>query len=436
MSGDIHSHSFAVEQNIIGACLNQPHLAAFAMEIIDETDFSDGLHIETWKHIAERFEENSEPSIALLKAEFGHDWHKTSLISPLLSGEKMTEAAIQLKDFATRRRFIEVCQHSIQKAEEDFLEIQAADIISEHSGAMMDVQTNKSSAVCVSEIGDKILHGMKQADGLECYSTGIDELDRMFGGGVYSSKFYAFCARQKNGKTTSLTTLSYNLGQQDIPHIYLTLEGSSVEITETMIARKSGFNRKNFLKREWRQKEKNQRAVEEANKQLSGGKIKIEKRPGMTFSQLKNTISRAAIRGEIKGIIVDYIQLVNPDAGFKGTQAQLYDSVAQYLAEAAKTYGIFVISAAQLNRDGEVRGGDGILNACDMTIYQFKHDEKSTLGEGINGEPTCVVETVWLEMRVSRYTPYKDIGSEEEPGLYFDPFRGPHMQIMPGVQAR
>jgi replicative DNA helicase len=436
MTDDIHSHSFAVEQNIIGACLNQPHLASFAMEVIDETDFSDGLHIETWKHIAERFETKSEPSIAQLKAEFGFDWLKLSLISPLLTGEKVTEASIQLKDFATRRRFIEVCQHSIQKAEEDFLETEAADILSEHSGAMMDVQTTTSSAVCVSEIGEDILERMKQADGLECYSTGIDELDRMFGGGVYSSKFYAFCARQKNGKTTSLTTLSYNLGQQKVPHIYLTLEGSSVEITETMLARQSGFNRKNFLKQEWRQNEKSQQTVKQATEKLSGGFIKIDKKPGMTFSQLKNTISRAAIRGEIKGIIVDYIQLVYPDTGFKGTKAELYDNVAQYLSEAAKTYGIFVISAAQLNRDGEVRGGDGILNACDMAIYQFKHDDKSTLGEGINGEPACIVETVWLEMRVSRYTPYKDIGSEEEPGLFFDPFKGPYMQIMPGVEAR
>jgi len=171
--------------------------------------------------------------------------------------------------------------------------------------------------------------------------------------------------------------------------------------------------------------------VMHAQKHFRNTGLRMDKKPGMTFSGLKNAISRAAIKGQIKGVIVDYIQLVKPDIDFKGTQAQHYDDVAQYLADAAKVYGVWILGAAQINRDGEVRGGDGLLNACDMAIYQHKMKDKQFI-DGENGEH----EVVWLEMRASRYTLYRDLGSDEQAGAYFVKKKGPYIECIPGVEAR
>ena len=59
----------------------------------------------------------------------------------------------------------------------------------------------------------------------------------------------------------------------------------------------------------------------------------------------------------------------------------------------------------RLPRPGVDRGGEGLRLACDMLL-------------ALNREPDST--NAWLEMQDSRYTPYRNVGSELVPGLYFD----------------
>jgi replicative DNA helicase len=421
------------EMNLIGACLRDPELTPFASEYVDAEDFSDGIFSGAWKHVSDCFTQNRTPSAIQLDQEFnlGDYFGMLARSSSLYEQEGIKHAAMLVNDFALRRRIANICERGLEQAANDHLTCQASDIVSEISGKLTNVKGSSTTAISAGDVAMEIAEAMENESSLDVFSTGIPELDRMFEGGIYSSKFYGFAARQKHGKTTTFSTLSYNLAQQKVPHLYLTMEGATKEIVETMIARFIGVNRINFLKSDFR---KSQRAIEgvmAAKKFLDESGLLMDKKPGITFSQLKNIIGRAAIRGEIKGVFVDYIQLVKPDYDFKGTQAQHYDEVAQYLADAVKMFDIWILGAAQLNREGEIRGGDGVLNACDMTIYQHKLDQKHWI-DGYNGEH----ETLWLEMRASRYTPYRSLGSKDEPGAFFVKKSGPYIETIPNVFAQ
>jgi hypothetical protein len=98
-----------------------------------------------------------------------------------------------------------------------------------------------------------------------------------------------------------------------------------------------------------------------------------------------------------------------------------------------------VMVAAQLNRDGEVRGGDGLLNACDMTLYLTKTDadyRMDAMGRPVDKKGQVLVSTLGmddrdrasLEMRASRYTRVRHLGSPENPALVFVDSHGPFIE--------
>jgi DnaB-like helicase C terminal domain len=138
-----------------------------------------------------------------------------------------------------------------------------------------------------------------------------------------------------------------------------------------------------------------------------------EHAPGATFKRLRSIVGRARLKG-IKGVILDYLQLVGGRTPKDTEEAHLRE-VAQWLADVARQTGLWVLVAAQLNQDGNVRGGEGLRLACDQ--YYALHRHKGERG-------------AWLEMEESRYTIYQRVGNETAPGLWLRN-HGPHFSDDP-----
>jgi hypothetical protein len=78
--------------------------------------------------------------------------------------------------------------------------------------------------------------------------------------------------------------------------------------------------------------------------------------------------------------------------------------VAQWIADYARRENLWTLVMAQINQEGNTRGGEGLRLAFDQ-VYQIHRPD---LGKS---------ET-WIEMMETRYTAWENIGSEEIPGLY------------------
>jgi replicative DNA helicase len=97
--------------------------------------------------------------------------------------------------------------------------------------------------------------------------------------------------------------------------------------------------------------------------------------PGLTFEDLRRKISNVVMRHGIRGVILDYWQLVG-GVERDHTQAMHQDRVAQFLADTARREGIWVIAMAHLNQDGNTRGGEGIRLASDQA-FELHRDPDS-----------------------------------------------------------
>ena len=237
----------------------------------------------------------------------------------------------------------------------------------------------------------------------ERWLTGLTPLDKGMAGGLYRGFTYGFAGQEKAGKTTLGHTISQNLGCK---HLYVALEMGSEMIESRNMARKLEMNSMSFLT-------PNDNLRKKAATLPPNENIFYLDAPGATFDEITRELAYAAVRHDIKGFIIDYWQLVEGKERGSTEEAHLR-SVAQGFANFARKNGLWCILLAQLNKEGQLFGGNGLRKACDQ-LY-FIHQPKNFPSHR------------WLGMDASRYTPKADIGDEKCPSLQLDKISGPHFR--------
>lgn len=259
-------------------------------------------------------------------------------------------------------------------------------------------------------ISVKVLEAMKATP--QCMPTGLVRLDKAMDGGLYAGKSYGFAARKKVGKTILAGTISHNLNQAGVKHLFICGEMSAEEVHQRTMARATGIYPSVF-----RDREKSTPAminrIHTAIAQTKRCAI-YASTPGLTFVDLKRTVAAAIARHQIQGFILDYWQLVKGKDS-KESDASHLDRVAQWIADFCRQQGIWSITMAQINQEGNTRGGEGIRLAFDQ-VYQMH----------VNGDNPGNPGR-WLEMLDTRYTQWGHIGDENKAGLWLND-KGPYFE--------
>lgn len=234
----------------------------------------------------------------------------------------------------------------------------------------------------------------------QVYPTNIKPIDLVFGGGLYPSKFYCIGARQKVGKTISLASIANNVSK-NVPVLYIALEMGAEEINQRVLSFEAKLNSINFLKNpselDDKLKERYYDALVKDKSQLDWIDL-----PEANYDVLKNMIIGQVKKYKYKVIVIDYLQIITGHR--KGeSEAEFQARVAQGLAGLVKQLGVTILTAAQLNRDGHLRGSDGLRNAVDLLVYLHRSDRDKNKR--------------FLTTEASRYTMQEDSGSNDYPSL-------------------
>jgi len=236
-------------------------------------------------------------------------------------------------------------------------------------------------------------------------STGLPILDKCMYGGLFPAKAYGFQARKKVGKTILLSTISHNLNIRDIKHLFITGEMHAGELEHRVVAREMGFNSADFLTN-MEEDRVNDIRMHQA---MAHDSVLYSNAPGMSLDYIHKTVKEAVTEHQVQGVIVDYLQLIKGDSA---NRTEHLEYAAQALANLARIHNIWVMAAAQVNQDGNTRGGEGLKLAFDQ-VYTLHRNKTSDKG--------------WLEMEESRYTQYANIGSKDAPGLKLE-MNGPYFR--------
>lgn len=324
-----------------------------------------------------------------------------------------------LIDLAQKRKFIMECRRFMDAACEEDDQASAE----EHSAllnASLESLLRGGQGEFMSNLAvtDAILADLK--DHRQAFSTGIPKLDMAMGGGMYPGRSYGFAAKKKVGKTILAATISCNLNTEGVKHLFIAAEMSAKEIHQRNICRlidafPSDFRKDQSANLDFQGRISRSRAE-------SKGCTLYHNAPGLTFAELKRIASAAVYQHRVKGIILDYWQLVGGKEARKNTSEHL-DEVAQWLADFGRKHGVWMLVMAQINQSGNTRGGEGIRLAFDQ-VYQIRG---MAVPQGEEMVEDLSIPRRWLEMMDTRYTAWADVGSENNPGLYLNE-KGPFFE--------
>lgn len=398
----------STESILIGAAFNEPTIT-LTLDVSPQ-DFGGEVNARLWSLLTDAANSGSRLSVNQIQTAWPEivDYVKAIAALGCPSSVELSQYAKALRDESARRRLQQIAEQISFDAGN--LELTPEEIAAQAVGSLSAAM--QPTAKSKRKVAEQVVED--QSKPARIYPTGLLRFDESLGGGFYAGKLYALAARKKVGKSAFLGTVSHNLNGAGVKHLFIALEMSPVEIEHRNMARELGFNSIKFLRRSLNGELK--RAAEYA---VNVPDFTLyEHRPGASLDEIRKMVSRAVLHDGISGVILDYWQLVGGKAKSDTEELHLR-TVAQWLADFCRRENIWAFVAAQLNQEGNSRGGEGIKLACDM--YLTMHREKNSDG-------------AWIEMEESRYVPYQHIGTESDPGFIFNK-HGPFFEETPPIAA-
>lgn len=417
------------EQALLGCILYDGQgIFSKVAAIVSDQDFADATHQKIFATMCRMNADNKAISAVTVHAyagnigiegQIGGSEYLASLAASVVSTYSVKDYAETIHDLATRRRIIEYSQRLIDEASSLEYDLPASQIAASASSEFLNFCASKASEKSVEQIIDEMLDDCKTGAAVVT-PTGYRRLDKALIGGLHAGRTYCIAARMKAGKTTMLGGIAQQVAQNGGRVLYLCLEMGQKQILQRLLARSVGVNSIDFIRPETAHNVPN--LLLKSRENMKGLQLYFEDCPSVKLDTLLGKLADIGASGRYDGVVIDYLQLVSGIQRGESS-ADFQSRVAQRVAEASKRWpNMWILTAAQLNRDDEVRGSDGIRMAVDV-LLALKTCEIGDIDGGKRVE-------AWLEMEASRYTPITDVGTEENPSYTLRKDLGPYYEEM------
>lgn len=416
-----------VEQQIIGSLFFHSDVFRLISRHISASDFYDKLHADIFSDYQSSYVDGHELSVSVMLKKYsdsdhakklddegiGYKQYMAALLSCVVSLGAIVDCAKHVRHLAKIRKLNEIANSIHEKIDMD--EVEPLEVMSSIVNSMTDLSDATRMGVNASDLITQTIKQTQSKNG--CTKTGYRRLDNALAGGLYAGNMYAIAARMKAGKTTMLASIAYQVAMNGARIRYLCLEMGGKQINDRIIARHVGLNSLAFLDEKTKNSDNVQNLLAKAHEDFKNINMIFDDVPGISLDELTILINDIGLSKKCDGIIIDYFQLVKKDDN-RQTDAAFEAMVAQRLAQLVKKYPhMWIFTAAQLNRDGEVRGSDGLRMACDV-LFMLGTTEVADPAGGVQIE-------AWLDMDASRYTPYRSIGNDKQPAYILRKDIGP-----------
>ena len=259
-----------------------------------------------------------------------------------------------VKDKATLRSLIYASTEILRDAYDTSAE--AREMLSRAEERIFSILEQKGSGD-LANIGD-ILHEaivridarMKQEQTIGGIETGFTDLDALTGG-LHDSELIILAARPSMGKTAlAMNIAEYVTMQAKVPTLFVSLEMSSLELGDRMLcscARVNGHRLRNGTI-----SNDDRRKLVETAAEISQAPLFVDDSPSRTMTEIAATARRLKRKDGLGLIVIDYLQLIEPDNARDPRQEQVA-RIARRLKGMARELKVPVVCLAQLNRQAE-----------------------------------------------------------------------------------
>jgi replicative DNA helicase len=202
----------------------------------------------------------------------------------------------------------------------------------------------------VSEVFDRI--DARSGGGSRGLPTGFESLDEILVG-LQPGELTILAARPSVGKTAMGVSIARNLALGAGAAVFFaSLEQSRVELVERMIAGEAGVDSQ--LVRRGMLGKLEIRRLHEAGNRLRVAPVFFDDCARQSCQRIAANARRLVRRADVKAVIVDYLQLIEPEDRRVSRHEQV-GGISRRLKGLARELGLPVVALAQLNRAADER---------------------------------------------------------------------------------
>jgi replicative DNA helicase len=185
--------------------------------------------------------------------------------------------------------------------------------------------------------------------------TGYVDLDSMTGG-LHGGELIILAARPSMGKTAfALNIADYVAVDRGVCTLVVSLEMSRLELAQRMLCARGEIKGSKF--RSGMLTSDDKKELMEASAALSQAPLFVDDTPSRNLTEIAATARRLKRKHSLGLIVIDYLQLIEPDNPKEPRQEQVA-RMARRLKTMARELKIPVLCLAQLNRQAEQQRGE------------------------------------------------------------------------------
>jgi replicative DNA helicase len=351
------------ERGVLGSLLLLPEKFDEVALILRPDDFYDDANARIFAHLIEMHDTGKQID-AMLLVQHLRDSGDYDLVGGAAYIAELGEAvptaahaeyyAKIVHEKATLRSLIHASTDIIRDSYDPT--IQPREMLSRAEERVFSILEEKGNAQVTSirevlhEALARIDARMKNDHAFGGLETGFEDFDEMTGG-LHANELLILAARPSMGKTAlALNMVEHVAVNTQQPTLFVSLEMSKLELGDRLLCSRAKVNG-HRLRNGHISKEESQLLIRTAN-DVSTAPLYIDDTPGRTMTEIAAAARRLKRRHGLSLIVIDYLQLIEPDNSSDPRQEQV-SKIARRLKGLAREIAVPVLCLAQLNRQVE-----------------------------------------------------------------------------------
>lgn len=409
--GKIPPQAVDLEEAVLGAMMLEREAMNSVIDILKSSSFYKDAHAKIFGAISDLFAKGEPVDIltvthALRKSGelelVGGPLYISQLTNRVASSANIETHARIIAQKHIQRELIRISGEIIRDAYDETSDV--FDLLDKAESNLFQVAEGNirknydKMSVLIKTALDQIETARKNTSGVSGVPTGFTALDRVTSG-WQRSDMIVVAARPGMGKTAFVLSMARNMAVDfDIPVAVFSLEMSSVQLVQRLIASETEIDAEKLRKGNLAEHELHQ--LHQRISKISNAPIYIDDTPALSVFELRAKCRRLKAQHGIQMVIIDYLQLMSAGGESKaGNREQEISTISRSIKQIAKELDVPVIALSQLSRQVETRGGDkrpllsdlresgAIEQDADIVAFIYRA-EYYGINEDSNGQPT------------------------------------------------
>lgn len=353
------------EESVLGAMMISSTAITAVVELVHEEDFYRDSHREIFNSIVTLFNQG-EPADPITVTEHltgkgkleqvGGKAYIHTLVSTVPAASNASQYAGIVRENAILRRLIEAGNKIAQLGYDRPGEVR--DLLDQCEKMVFDISQNqlrgdvRTIKDLLTEQFERIEKMHEVGKAITGTPSGFPDLDKVTSG-FQESNLIILAARPAMGKTALALDMAQNVALKSNKHVVLfSLEMSDSELAQRMMCTQARID--SHRMRTGAMGPDDWPKLTDACNRLEGAPITIVDSPGANMLEIRAQTRRLASKYPVGLVIVDYLQLMNPDSKTQSREQEIA-KMSRQLKIMARELKVPVLALSQLSRATEMR---------------------------------------------------------------------------------